>query len=265
MKKIIIHLITTLALFLGLWYILSNINFVSWLKIEEFSKSSEEKLSQIIIDAHKKESKEITDEKITELIDSIKNRICIANQIDYTKTTIYIFENSDINAFALPANKIIIYSGLIKYCSTPEELASVLAHELAHIEQKHIVKKLISEIGFSVLNSIIGGEKNAEVIKALLRNISSNSYSRELEDEADLFAVNYLINAQIDPEHYANLLYRLAFEKGDVPNYLKWVSTHPETKERATKILELRKEKTFTADPLFNSEDWIVLKLTINH
>jgi predicted Zn-dependent protease len=89
------------------------------------------------------------------------------------------------------------------------------------------------------------GNGNAEVIKATLKQLSSTAYDRSLETEADLTAADYLIKAGIDPEPFANFLYRLADETKNLPSQIYWISTHPESKERAEKIIEQIKGKSF--------------------
>jgi len=75
--------------------------------------------------------------------------------------------------------------------------------------------------------------------------LSSSAYDRELETEADLTAVDYLIKAGIGPEPFANFLYRLGDESKVVPKQIYWISTHPESKERAEKMIEHIKESGY--------------------
>jgi predicted Zn-dependent protease len=60
----------------------------------------------------------------------------------------------------------------------------------------------------------------------------------------------------MDPEHLANFLYRLSQEKTDVPKSLEWLSTHPNSSDRAAEIIRLRKETPVTPEPIADSLGW---------
>ena len=107
------------------------------------------------------------------------------------------------------------------------------------------MNKLVKEIGLSVLISMSTGNGNAETIKAAIKQLSSSAYDRKLETEADLAAVDYLIKAGIDPKPFANFIYRLPDKSKNLPHQIYWISTHPESKERAEKIIERIKGKSF--------------------
>jgi predicted Zn-dependent protease len=113
------------------------------------------------------------------------------------------------------------------------------------MEKNHVMNKLIKEVGLSVLISMSTGNGNSEAIKSAIKQISSSAYDRKLETEADLTAVDYLEKAGIDPEPFANFLYRLADETKNLPSQIYWISTHPESKDRAENIIEHIKGKSF--------------------
>ena len=89
------------------------------------------------------------------------------------------------------------------------------------------------------------GNGNSEMIKGAVKQLSSSAYDRSLETEADRTAVDYLIRAGIDPEPFANFLYRLSDETKNLPHQIYWISTHPESKERAEKIVERIRHRNF--------------------
>ena len=92
-------------------------------------------------------------------------------------------------------------------------------------------------MGYSVLISITTGDAGGGAIKELLGMLSSTAYDRKLEKDADLKAVEYLKNAGISPNGFADFLYRLGDKDGSLGN-LSWISTHPDSKERAKYIRE---------------------------
>ena len=245
MKKILIELVITVAVIITVWVGLSQVDWMKLLKIEQTSQNTEEKIGDLFWNMLKKSETEITAESIVGPIDSMLTRICTSNSIDRGTIKPHLLQKDEINAFALPNNHLVVYSGLIKACENEEELCGVISHELAHIEKHHVMNKLVKEMGLSVLISMSTGNGQAETIKSVIKQLSSSAYDRKLETEADLTAVDYLIKAGIDPEPFANFLYRLGDESKVLPQQIYWISTHPESKERAEKMIEHIKESGF--------------------
>ena len=76
------------------------------------------------------------------------------NQLEAAYTyIIVVVDNEMVNAFALPGGYIILTKGLINFCETPEELIAVISHEIGHIEKRHVVSRLIKDIGLDILTS----------------------------------------------------------------------------------------------------------------
>lgn len=69
-------------------------------------------------------------------------------------------------------------------------------------------------------------------------------------------SVDYLVNAKVNPEPFANFLYRLATQESEATKYLSWMSTHPESKERGEYIIEYGKGKVAKNQPVINSSTW---------
>jgi len=238
-------LIISVLILFGVWDLLSQVDWMTLLKIEQTTKNTEEKVGDLFWKMLKSSETEISSDSIVTPVDSMLTRICTANSIDRKKVKLHLLRKDEINAFALPNNHLVIYSGLIAACENQAELYGVIGHELAHMEKNHVMNKLIKEVGLSVLISMTTGNGNAEVIKEAIKHLSSTAYDRSLETEADLTAADYLIKAGIDPEPFANFLYRLADETKNLPSQVYWISTHPESKERAGKIIEHIKGKSF--------------------
>ena len=245
-RKIILQLVITVAVFAAVWFAVSQINWMKVFKIEQATKNTEEKIGDLFWDLMKKSENEITSASISSPIDSMLTKICTANLIDREKIKLHILRKDEINAFALPNNHLVIYSGLITACENDAELCGVMGHELAHMEKNHVMNKLMKEIGLSVLISMSTGNGNAEAVKTAIKQLTSSAYDRKLETEADLTAVDYMIKANINPEAFANFMYRLSDETKNIPRQLFWISTHPESKERAEKMIERIHQSGFT-------------------
>jgi Zn-dependent protease with chaperone function len=260
MKKIIFQFVVLVALFFGLWFALSSINWMSAFKIEKLTDDTEIKIGKTVWDLYKKTEKENKDEKAVNAIDSIVDKICSKNNINRETIKVHIIIKNDINAFAMPGGHLVVYSGLITASDNPDELAGVLAHEISHIQLGHVMKKLIKEVGLSVLISMTSGNSGGETIKQVSKILSSSAFDRKLEKEADISAVEYLINANINPEPLAEFLYKLAENKKDETSYESWLSTHPDSKKRAEYILAYSKNKLKNPQTALSDTSWKILK-----
>jgi beta-barrel assembly-enhancing protease len=253
MQKVLFQLLVTLVLFFGIWYSLSQVSFVDRADIEKFSKENEKRLGELILKTIKATGHEVDSAKVKAFIDSLGKRLCEANAIDYYKIKIHIIKNQEVNAFTLPDNNMVIYTGLIQYAKSAEEVAGVMAHEIGHMEKNHVMKKLVKEIGLTMLFTIAGGDAGFEILKETARILSSSAFDRSQESEADAFAVEMMANANINPEQLGNFLFRLGQQTNHVPEELTWLSTHPDSKERAAKIIASKKDYSFSDKPILDT------------
>lgn len=260
MKKSFIQGVIIIAFFLSFWTLLTEVNWVKLFKIEQVTDYTEEKLGNLFWELIKTSNEEINDTTVIHTVDHIFNRITKANSINRNTIKLHVVKKDEINAFALPNGHLVIYSGLITKSKTPEEMAGVLSHELAHIELKHIMKKLISEIGLSVLINITTGNTNTETIKETAKVLSSSAFERSLEKEADMKALEYMIQAKINPRPFAQFLYRLSLIEDPNAKYLEWVSSHPISKDRSDYINAYLKGKSFQYSEIIPESNWISLQ-----
>jgi len=85
----------------------------------------------------------ITNDSVVKTLDKLIIPICEANDIERDSLKIHIVQKDEINAFALPNNHLVVYTGLIEDCKKQEALQGVLGHEIAHIEKNHVMKKIV--------------------------------------------------------------------------------------------------------------------------
>ncbi|MFA6402634.1 MAG: M48 family metallopeptidase [Salinivirgaceae bacterium] len=263
MKKLAAQVILLVGFFLGSWLVIYQVDWMHLFNVEQINKKTEEKLGNLFWDFFNHSQKEIQDMAVLIPIDSILNRICLANEIDTSQIKIHIFKNDEINAFALPNKHLVIYTQLILTTENEAELSGVICHELAHMEMNHVMKKLIKEVGLSALISITTGNNSAEIVKETAKLLSSTAYDRSLEREADTKAVDYLSKAQIDPEPFANFLYKLAINESKNETLLIWMSTHPDSKERAEFVIEYSKGMPKNFRPILVQTSWDTLQKTL--
>lgn len=158
----------------------------------------------------------------------------------------------DYNAFALPGGYVYVFDALPKELENDDELAAVIAHEVAHIAAKHSIKRLQSAMSMSAL-MILGlgmradGRTMSEAANAL--NYLMASYSREAEVEADQLSVRYLRDAGFDPEAVVRILEFMkdVRKKGKIRQYTYYKS-HPYLSERIARArMEITDDTDFTS------------------
>lgn len=131
-----------------------------------------------------------------------------------------------VNAAALPGGHILLFEPLLLDARGPDEVAGVLAHEIAHIEQRHVTEAMVREFTFSLFVTLVGGTTGAN-----LETFLGASYSRGAEAEADEGAIAMLRRARISPVGAADFFARIGEEEerlGVVGRSLSYLSTHPQ-------------------------------------
>jgi predicted Zn-dependent protease len=120
--------------------------------------------------------------------------------------------------------------------------------------------KLVKELGISVLISMTKSSSGTEIVKETAKQLSSSAFDRRLEKEADIKAVEYLLKANINVEPLANFLNRLSEKEKESPKYLTWISSHPDSKERAEYIMDYRANNVTKYTKILTLETWKKLK-----
>ena len=167
------------------------------------------------------------------------------SEYDYNIT---ILDNPQINAFTIPGGNIYVFSGLISFCDSPEQLAAVLAHEMGHVEKRHTVDRLAREFGLSVLFSIMAGGDTV-LLSDLYQTLISSGFSRSQEKEADQFALNLLEDASISPKSIASFFRKLKRENLAYDEKIELVMTHPHNNSRIKASLNHEVDDTFDEIP----------------
>jgi len=260
MRKTILQGLITTALFFSMWFALSQIDWITVFRVQKATKKTEEKLGDLFWDIFQKTEKENKSQFVVSSVDSIVTKICNANNIDREFIKVHVLNKEEVNAFALPNGHLIVYSGLIINSDNPEECSGVICHEIAHIKLNHVMKKLVKEIGLSVLISMTTNKGGSETIREAAKMLSSSAFDRNLEKEADIKAVDYLLKTKINPEPFANFLFKLSAKDNEATKYLTWLTTHPDSKERAEYIVEYGKDKKTKYEVIMTVDTWEKLK-----
>jgi predicted Zn-dependent protease len=256
MKKALLQGLTLVLLFFGSWFLLSQVDWLDLLQVKKVSSKTEERLGKMFYSVFRKSDREVRDPLVVHAMDSIINQICTSNNIERSVLKVHVLDNEQVNAFALPDGHLVIYTGLINNVASEEELVGVVCHEIAHIKLNHVMDKLTKEIGLSVLLSMTTGNTSSDVIGKAAKVLSSSAFDRELERAADLEGVRYMIKANVDPEPFANFLSKLGNDKGDMPEYLTWLSTHPQSRERAEYVKKFGNRKVTKGRRILSTQTW---------
>ncbi len=172
---------------------------------------------------------------------------------------IRVIDNSYItNAFAASGGHIIIYRNIIDEAGSPEEVAGVLAHEMAHVEQYHTTKALIRSMGLGLTLSMIFGDVGT--LESVAQLLSQMSYSREDESAADMRAKEVLNAININPRGLQDFLARMSEQEIDLDfkgsKFLEYLSSHPDTDAR---IEALNPDERRKYSPAMSYDDWEAL------
>jgi predicted Zn-dependent protease len=150
------------------------------------------------------------------------------------------------NAFAMPGGRICVTTGLLKIVDTPEQLLGALAHESAHITQRHAFQHMISGKGpIFVMQVLTGGSDKAVNLMAMPSELLIyESFSQEYEAEADAYGWDYLVAANINPHGEIEALQKLReYEVGIIgTNHGSAFDSHPDL-DRRISFLEGRWSK----------------------
>ncbi len=142
------------------------------------------------------------------------------------------------NAFALPGNVIIVTDELVRLPASDDELAAVLAHELAHLERRHGLQSLLRQSFAVLLAAGITGDASAltTFAAAIPLSLLTAGYSRDLEREADIAALELLRSRGIPPRAFATVVVKLDASRESLQRNSTYTSTHPSTDERTARF-----------------------------
>ena len=161
-----------------------------------------------------------------------------------------------VNAAALPGGNIVIFRQLLTEAESPDEVAGIIAHEIAHVEERHVTQLMIRQLGLGMIVSAFGGPTGGSI-----ESLMSAGFSRGAEREADARAIEMLRRAGISPLPTARFFERLAAREarfGKVSAGLGYLSTHPLSAERRRKF-EASAVRGEAYRPVLSREEWEAL------
>ena len=141
------------------------------------------------------------------------------------------------NAFALPGGTLVLSDELVNL-AIDDELAAVLAHETGHWQLQHGLQAIFRNSAALLVVTTLTGDLSTltTFAGALPLLLVQRGYARELETEADTYALETLRLARIEAKHLASILEKLARSRPATGNDFSYLSTHPSTKDRIERI-----------------------------
>lgn len=189
----------------------------------------------------------VADEPMQERVRAIGRRIaavCDRRELIYH---VAVVEGEDVNAFSLPGGWVYLNDGLIEKAANDDELAGVIAHEIAHITARHAVARYESSLGLQIVQLATLATRQAAASQGagIAMRAAQLAYARDDELEADRLGVKYMKAAGFDPKGMLTFLQTLREIHQDEPRYLPrgfvrphYAMTHPYVPDRIRTVKE---------------------------
>lgn len=187
----------------------------------------------------------ISDLEIQSYIQSLGNRLAINSEAPENEYSFFVILNQEVNAFAGPGGHIGVFSGLFSTTQSEGELASVLAHEITHVSQKHLLRTLSNNQSLSLaaavglIAAVLLGSQSPDLVGAAVTAVTAGSqqmqlnFSRQNENEADRIGIKMLSKSEFNPHDMVSFFEKMQrhtrYYGGKIPEYLR---SHPVTMSR---------------------------------
>ncbi len=207
--------------------------------------SEEKRMGEAVVRNIRRAGKLVDDPLLTEYINNLGNKlVSVSSNKDY-RFKFFVVDDKSINAFALPGGFIGVHYGLILASRNESELASVLAHEIAHVTQRHharaydLGQRYETPVLAALIAAIVLGANGNELGQAALASIAGGTaqlginFTRANEKEADRLGIKMLNNAGFDAHSMASFFGQMYKESrlygSQGPEFLR---SHPVTQNR---------------------------------
>ena len=246
-RKLINKLVSVIV-FLLMAFLLVNFNSFS----TERDLDKEQKLGKKLSEDIEKKYEVIEDLNQNSLITEVGNKLTGVSEMREMKFHFRILKEDGPNAFSIPGGYIYVTYDLFDYIQSDDELAGILAHEIAHVIHNHALKQTRDNTKFTlltILGVLLTGEPDVAILGKLTTVTFLNQYSREYEEEADLTALDLLIKTRYNPVGFLTFLERLYTREMFKPElHLGIFQTHPETENRINYVKDKLKERGIDID-----------------
>jgi len=209
------------------------------------SHEKEGKLGRRVLQMIRKEAVFVDDPEVVGYVEDVGRRIVAQVGPHYFPFRFYVIKDESLNAFAVPGGLVFVNTGLLEVIDREDELAGVIAHELAHVQARHLAKRMekltrlnLATTAVTIVGLLLGRGQTGQAIavtSSALAATKALSYSRADEEEADRLGFQYLTAAGYDPRGFIEVFNKIIRHRWllseNIPSYLL---THPSTPERIT-------------------------------
>lgn len=177
-----------------------------------------------------------TDRNAVALVEQMGRKVASSSSRPKLPWQFKVLESKDVNALSVPGY-VYINRGLIDFTSGDrDQLAAVIAHEVAHTTARHAVKQYEKQLGLSLGIQVLFKKQNARQLGGFAANLALLGYSRSDEFEADKLGVRYAHAAGYDPNGMVRFFRKLQQKEGkDSGGLTVYFRTHPPTKDRISR------------------------------
>ncbi len=209
------------------------------------SPHQEQQLGREVLRLYRSRMPTSSDYQVVQYIEDLLNRLAKHSELENPSLQLVVIENPTINAFAAPGGIIGVNTGLLNYAENEHQLASVLAHELAHLSQRHYARRLQQQqqmsvpyyaalLGSLILAATSGSDAGiaammstqAAALDAQLR------FSRQFEQEADRLGMQTMARAGLDPNAASDIFEIMLRATRYTERPPEFLLTHPVTERR---------------------------------
>jgi Zn-dependent protease with chaperone function len=188
----------------------------------------------------------------------------IARLTDTTPTdyelNVAVMRHEMVNAFAAPGGQVVLVEGLIKQAKSPDEVAAVLGHEIGHVEARDATRGALRAAGSAGLLSMVFGDFAGGTAAVVIAEYTLNaSYTREAEAEADTYARSMLNAANVSTAGMSDFFGSLVDLESTMPDLPIYLSSHPDTDDRAQRAAEFAQTQGVTT-PILDKVEWAALQ-----
>ena len=198
-----------------------------------------------------------TDSAVTAPLQLVLHRLLEAarpnQQYDFRLT---VLRDTTINAFAAPGGFLAVNQGLLGAAKTPEEFAGVLAHEVAHVTQRHTTRTMLRDIPIRFVISAMSGGSGMETATMLAGSIGMLRYRRDFESDADREGLRLLHAAGIDPTGVVSFMRTLEEKRESEPRFANYLSSPPRTVDRIAQLEAANRVGKYDTSPLLDADTW---------
>lgn len=176
------------------------------------------------------------------------------------KLTVRVLDSDAFNAVAIPGGHIRLFDGLVDGVDSPQALAAVLAHELAHVIERHPTESAIRQVGWRLVVVLVTGDVSGlpQIAGALSTGLLEQAHSREAEAEADRLAVSMLNGAGFDSRGMIDVFESLRqHQTSSIP---VWLSSHPDLDDRIASVRPMVRE----GEAPMSDADWQAVQSMCN-